>query len=342
MNSSPEIKLHSSCAASAPARRFVRSACRLPHFMLAASALLICIPAAEAGEVSVKLWGATLPYDPAIKLPSGSVSGILNRDLNTWSWRNYAAAAMGGLVISARESLSANNGAGVHQAVSTIAYWLDDITIDSPGLTGQSGVMTITYRVNGYVIFTGTYDQVPGYNSARLIHRVEMNGAQVELLYYEISQVGVSQGSDFLNADRTIQLGFTFGTPFTLKHQLSTNTALDSRNGTGRAWVEAAGLWKGITVKYQDAPLASFTASSSNVPNWSQPLPRPVPALISTVQTGELVFTWPEQAVCDLVASPDLASWLPSTAAATVSGMLKTVRVPMSGPRGFFQLQPTP
>ena len=107
--------------------------------------------------------------------------------------------------------------------VSATASWQDDITINSPGLTGQAGIMTITYRVNGYLIFTGTYSQTYPYKSSRLACLVQMNGLEVDAPIYELWDVG-PYGPNFLNADRAIQLGFTFGTPFTIKHTLTAYT----------------------------------------------------------------------------------------------------------------------
>lgn len=325
------------------AKHFTRSVRRLAHLVLVVSTLFVFKESVEASEVYVRLWGATGPYDPAIVAPSGTVTKILNRNLNTWSWRNYSAASIGGLVVSMREGLSGYNSSQVHQPVSATASWQDDITINSPGLTGQAGSLTMTYRVNGYLIFTGTNSQVPTYNSSRLSCVLKMNGTDVDAANYEIWDTG-PYGSDFMNADRIIERGFTFGTPFTIKHTLTAYTAMDSRNSApGRAEVEAASLWKGITVKYQDAPVTNFTSTSSTVPVWSQPLPRPLPPLtLSAPTNGAMVFSWPEQALCDLLASPDLGSWAVSTAQTNINGMFKTATVLMSEPQAFFRLLPTP
>ena len=203
--------------------------------------------------------------------------------------------------------------------------------------------MTITYRVNGYLIFTGTYSQTYPYKSSRLACLVQMNGLEVEAPIYELWDVG-PYGPNFLNADRAIQLGFTFGTPFTIKHTLTAYTAMDSRNpAPGRVEVEAASLWKGITVKYQNTPMTNFTSTSSTVPVWSQPLPRPLPPLTRSEPTNNaIIFSWPEQALCDLLASPDLGSWAISTAQTNLDGMFKTATVLMSEPQAFFRLLPTP
>lgn len=306
-------------------------------------------PSVSASEVYVRTLGATfLDYDPEVVSPSGTVTKTFTRDSTwttpvSWSWRNYAAAAMGSLAISAREGLSNYNaGTQTHASVRTNAHWTDDITINSPGLTGQSGVMTVTYRVNGYLIFTGTYNQVAGYNRAYLSSTVSFNGQAVDAPYYELSYFGTA-GFDFMNANRSIELGFTFGTPFNLKHALRAETAMDSRNPTpGRAEVEAAGIWKGITVKYQGNIVTDFTSSSTTVPVWSQTLPPPLPVLANSAEAGDFVLSWPAQAACDLMESPDLNSWGPSTAAPTVNGMFKTARMPMTQPRAFFQLKSAP
>lgn len=146
-----------------------------------------------------------------------------------------------------------------------------------------------------------------------------------------------------MNVDRSFDLGFTFGTPFNLKHNLYAETAMDSRNPTpGRSEVEAAGIWKGITVKHEGNTVTNFTSSSATVPVWSQPLPPPLPVLASSVEEARIVLSWPAQAACELMESPDLQSWEPSSVVPAVNGMFKTARVPMIQPRGFFRLQSPP
>lgn len=316
---------------------------RVPFFFILASGALFTVQTVNgARETYVRLWGATGPYDAAITSAFQGVSGTLNRSLDSWNWRNYAAATFGGLAISARETL-VTFSTRTHQPVMTDVRWQDDITINSPGLTGQSGVMTITYRVNGYLTFTGSYSQTPNYNRAFLVSRVNIDGNDADLARYELSDLGVSWGSNFLNADRTIQWGFTFGTPFNIQHALHSETAIDGRNGAGNnAGVEVAAVWKGITVQHQGAPLAGFTASSSNVPSWSIPLPPALPKLLSTTATNEIVFTWPEQAACFLAVSPDMTAWSAFDAIGTLSGMFKTVRVPMTNRQSYFRFEPAP
>lgn len=317
---------------------------RLPLFICAFVALGAGQPAVAAGEVYVRLLGIGFPYPPAITGASGNVSGTFNSTQGFFAFRNYAAASVGGLVISARESVSGPGGDYTyHSPARTDARWQEDITINSPGRTGQAGTMTITYRVNGYLLFTGTTDQTPGYNRAFLTNTVTIDGNEADFVRYERTHLGVTWGHDFMNADRTIQWGFTFGTPFSIRHSLRAETAIDARwNAGARSEVEAAGVWKGITVTHQSAPVTNFTATSVTVPEWSLPLPRPVSEIASTMQAGDMVFTWPEQAGCDLLTSPDYNTWNVSTAPATVSGMFKTVRVPMTARRAFFKLFGTP
>ncbi len=307
--------------------------------------LLLASQAAMAGEVFVRCWGATGPYDPPITAPSGTVSKTLSRDSadSVWGWRNYAAATPGGVAISCREGLNGPPGfSTVHQGVLTTAYWTDDITIDSPGLTGQFGVLTLTYRVNGSVLFTSTFNQVEAYNRAYLQSSLEV-GTGGEYCEWEKSGFGVTSGSDFMNVDRTVQVEFRFGTPIHVKHTLNGNTAMDSRSATpGKAEIEAATVWKGITVTYQGAPLANFTSSSANVPVWSETLPPPLPKMTSSVEGSEMVFTWPDQARCELTVSADFANWVPTTLTPTVTGVMKTFRAPMSEGQQYFRLRSTP
>ena len=109
-----------------------------------------------------------------------------------------------------------------------------------------------------------------------------------------------------MNVDRTVQAEFRFGTPFTVKHTLNGQTAMDSRSATsGRTEIEAATVWKGITVTHQGVPLTNFSSSSANVPDWSQTLPPPIPKMTSAVEGAEMVFTWPAQARCELTVSPE-------------------------------------
>jgi hypothetical protein len=322
----------------------IRSVCSLP-LKLGVAALLVAVPGASlAGEVYVRLWGPTSPYDPAIKAASGSVSKILSRDFSFWTFRNYAAASMGGLAISAREAVvSAGGGNQFHQGAQSTAYWEDTMTINAPGLTGALGVMTVTYRVNGHVTFDGTFNQTYAYNRAYLRNEFLIGGNPVDYTEHERTNVGQGQGSNFLNADRTIQAGFTFGTPFSIRHTLYSETAIDARNGVGKiSEVVVSALWKGITVQHQSTPVTNFTASSSTVPVYSQQLPPPLPPLTYTAQPTQLVFTWPEPAACVLKVSQNLRDWAPSVIQPTVNNMIKTVTVPITNGVEYFRLETTP
>ena len=273
--------------------RFGRLGRRISRLVRLSTLLGLFLPVVTyAGEVSVHLWGISSPYDPPITASSGSVSGMFIKNQGSWSFRNVATASMGGLEISARENVATpqvNNNS--HGSARTLASWQDAITIDAPGLTGQAGVMTLTYRVNGYVIFEGTYDQVAQYNQARVTNTVTIDNDPAHSWAYGIDNTG-PQGQNHLNTDHVIQWGFTFGTPFTVKHMLAAYTAVDARNGEGkRAEVEVAGVWKGITVAYQGSPVTNATTSvivgSLSVPFTVTSISPTVPAGLAATPASE-------------------------------------------------------
>jgi hypothetical protein len=166
------------------------------------------------------------------------------------------------------------------------ASWSDTVTIDSPGLTGQSG----TFRATMFLtLIEGVETNLGSALSAfsDVVYRMEVvtNGTGWgyfgEIGIFE-STMGVEirdQGDppgQFVTGD----LGFIFGTPFDLdiESRIVIEASVNGGDGTAITSAVANVVWLGfdeVRLTSGGALVTDYTLTSGTGEDWSQPLPEP-------------------------------------------------------------------
>lgn len=171
-------------------------------------------------------------------------------------------------------------------SVTGWASWTDTVTIDAPGLTGQSGTFQAAMLVSLLENQGRNLGTALSANT-NVAYRVDIvtdgtGWAQQGNIGFFESQVGGFEdrtGGDPAGVFVTGDLGFAFGTPFTLnvESRLLASSDVNGGPGTALATASASFGWLGL-VGVQDqsgAEVTNFSLASGTGTNWAQSIPEP-------------------------------------------------------------------
>jgi hypothetical protein len=170
------------------------------------------------------------------------------------------------------------------------AYWWDDVRIDSPGLTGTAGTISVSFLISAEMENAHVWDNPDAHDYAASngasysFSAIAGNSTRDWDLSDSYSQNGVDppQGHNFLNQVLTFNLPITFGaTRGWHMHLGCSATALGvTFRSTGSSWADTdlshSCYWLGIS-EARDAngnPVA-FTTTSTSGTNWAAAVPEP-------------------------------------------------------------------
>lgn len=230
------------------------------------------------------------------------------------------------------------------------AYFTDDITIDAPGRTGQSGFMTFNVAIHGSLAAAlrgpGPEDPLASFRSyaQTSFHVGQDGGIRVnrETLYADGTTTIV--GLPFLNRLETIVVPFTYGTTFELKIFLGAATTF--RTEFGADCISDIGNtleWGGI-VSVTDSggnAVTNYTTATGSGTDYSAPildLPR---LTLSVLSPGQLQLSWSTNyPAFTLESSTALSSgWQTVTNSTGIAGEQHTLTIDASSRSEFFRLR---
>lgn len=191
------------------------------------------------------------------------------------------------------EALHSNNSGG-NFAFAT-GSWQDMVTIDAPGLAGQSGQVQIAFTVDGTVISHGFSGSLSSSSTATTMFFVNDNKLAE---YSERHRASAGYASNvpggYLGKEMTQTFGFIYGQPFKMKLQVqaASSEAHNQGDGPSGATTDLAhtALWGGFdSVKNASGvEVSNFSVSSGSGTNWAQPVPEP--ATIAALGLGGLAL----------------------------------------------------
>jgi hypothetical protein len=152
------------------------------------------------------------------------------------------------------------------------SYWQDVVQIDSPGLTGQIGWVTVAFTIDGSTSSGGSTQ----------IEDIRYRFSYGEANSVYDSEVGeLVRGVGILNNQRTHQIPFVFGTPFSMALTISARVgSLLDVPGQAIVNLSHTQTWGGfLSVTTGAGETVSYTTSSASGTNFSQPIlsmPEPV------------------------------------------------------------------
>lgn len=161
---------------------------------------------------------------------------------------------------------------GIYSLTECASYWQDVVQIDSPGLTGQIGWATVAFTINGSTSSSGS---------------TQIEDIAYRFFYGEANSVYDSEvgelvrGVGILNNQRTHQILFIFGTPFSMALTVSARVgSLLDEPGQALVDLSHTQTWGGFLSVTTDAgETVSYTTSSASGTDFSQPIlsmPEPV------------------------------------------------------------------
>lgn len=199
------------------------------------------------------------------------------------------ATAQYGLLRAIGQAAEVGSFPPVSALGSGVATWQDDVTINAPGMTGQSGSMTVRYQIDGSLSFTSTA-------SAEAHYAFQVNkGAVIESAFSGNYQIGVgSSGSNFLNQEISSTFGIKFGEErrWTFSVQ-GVGTVLGIANDAAAvANLEDTGRWLGIA-EVRDAAgnsVSDFSVASASGTDWARAVPKPSMLMAGLLGAGLLLL----------------------------------------------------
>jgi hypothetical protein len=156
--------------------------------------------------------------------------------------------------------------------------WSDKVTIDAPGLTGQSGTYTFQFLVDGSLTASGSVnDSLQSYAEAETT--IKVNGWINEFRDAYMAVDGFV-GDGYLNKLVSITTPITFGTPFDLS--MSVTAASYTKNNSANPFAMAradlghTATWEGITaVTGPNGDVTNFTVTSASGTDYVNAVPEP-------------------------------------------------------------------
>lgn len=158
------------------------------------------------------------------------------------------------------------------------ASFADDVIIDAPGLTGQTGTLTVKFTITGELTSSSlrtpqTYD-----NSAKAEFSFRVDGNQKSYGSRRVTSSGDVFGGNkgFLNQEQSVTFGFVYGTPFEIMLEIiARSDAYGDGGGDTSADLENTATWGGFgAVKDKNGTIiTAYTVSSTSDFDYSQALP---------------------------------------------------------------------
>jgi hypothetical protein len=155
--------------------------------------------------------------------------------------------------------------------------WRDDVTVDSPGLTGQIGLVEGAVFLEGFIDLTGSADgtltvdfsSTRGSSSAKHVQCFGEAPCEGQLLPL------------FFSESVPIAFGVTFGEPGFFLVSLSTNigrNSISTAPGTADLDFSGTATWSGIQQVTVGGSPVPFTITSESGTDWTEPVPEPAQA----------------------------------------------------------------
>lgn len=171
---------------------------------------------------------------------------------------------------------------------SGAAAWIDPVTIDAPGLTGQQGTATVHYRIDGTLAINTTARAAANYS---FIVELGTQFFHVSRAQYEL---GGPPSVDFLNQPISATVPLIFGTSrdwhFTIQ---AVGTVLGvSPTASAITNLGSTATWLGIS-EVRDAGgnlVSTYSLVSGSGTDWAQPVPVPEPSVFALFGLGTLAL----------------------------------------------------
>ena len=165
-----------------------------------------------------------------------------------------------------------------------VATWVDGVTFDAPGLTGQSGTATVNFEIDGHVFASSSSAD----GRATYAFQVQLNPITIEHNKSAVYQVGFApEGSDFMNTPISTTFPITFGAKRTWNFSISAEGSVHgfTADATGLGDLGSTALWQGIS-EVRDSSgnlVGNYTLTSESGTNWRQAVPEPGVMLMAGV-----------------------------------------------------------
>ncbi len=211
---------------------------------------------------------------------SESVSAASAGPTRNFYLNNSAYAAFGVIkLVASVATIDAVDGSGSLSSAS-YAGFNDIFTIDSPGLHGTAGVVSVSYAISGAFSLAG--DKSPDTYIASELN-VRLNGSDAGAMdtpMFTKLRDGSEFGTNFFGAPRSLTVNFVFGEPIFLSFSLM--AAANFVNGEDGGSFASADLghsayWGGISAVATSGgmPVTDFTSTSDSGTNYIAPVPEP-------------------------------------------------------------------
>jgi hypothetical protein len=270
-------------------------ACNILSGVLSIAFLLAIGCSARAGtEVSVMVYGQSPTYGRTTQ-SSGPLSRSLSGTVGEGTSEARASASFGELKVYAENHVNIAGSGPFYPSyyTSAEAYFRDTLTIDAPGLTGQSGTVNVKFTLEGDLSMSARGD-------ASLSSTPEDYSSTFTYYFQKIGYGNLSQGTQteffdgtvtadnhsfsiapFLNTELTIAVPFTYGTPFDVKLTIqAASYAKTQYGGDGIADAEHTVTWGGFASVLDSGAntVTNYSTSSDSGVNYAAPVPEPATA----------------------------------------------------------------
>ena len=223
--------------------------------------------------------------------PSGTLSDSRGYASSTSSGSSNAFAGFGALSVTVQHvSMDATL---LNAFIYASAYFADTVTINAPGLTGQSGSLTYSFTLDGPLTANGaTVDQevfvdygwgadagdgsIPSMN-----FYFDFNGMR--------SLTGFSGGTNglFVGVEQTETINFTYGTPFDFWLNIRARSDITTSEPGSVSATLSLTDWSGFeNLMVGGSPVANATVTSVSGNDWTQPVPEPSTAALLVAGCG--------------------------------------------------------
>jgi hypothetical protein len=159
------------------------------------------------------------------------------------------------------------------------AQWNDDVTIAAPGLSGQTGTVTVRYRIDGNQAVAGTARARVNYAFQVALGATILHNSSAE---HEMTSTGVL--APFLNTPLSATFPIVFGSQREWRFAIdASGTVLGiSANSSGLTDLGGTAVWLGITEVRDGAGnvVADYSVQSGSGTDWSQAIPEPSASLL--------------------------------------------------------------